>query len=107
MRGDKFTLAGVPKNATTDRLHRIQFNEKKLISCVIHNTSLSASGQTLWIGLDGDNCILPLSPGESFPIAAREDGLLVGSVSMHWTNETLDRVGIVVLGLDVPNDKKC
>jgi hypothetical protein len=106
MRGDSFSLTGVPRNATRDRIFRIQFSEKKQISCVIINTSLSGTGQTLWVGLNGDNCILPLSPGESFPIASREDGLLVGSVSMHWENETLARTGIVVMGLDVPNEKK-
>jgi hypothetical protein len=107
MRGDKFTSSQVPANATSDNLFRVEFDDKKLISCVVTNTSLSDSGQTLWVGINSDSCILPLSPGESFPIAAREDALLKGYVSMHWDNQSMTRIGIVVMGTDIPEENNC
>jgi hypothetical protein len=105
MRGDTFSLVNIKDSATKDVPQRINFEERKLISCVVQNTSRSA--QTLWIGINDEQALLPVEPGESFPIAARENSYLRGFLALRWDNQVDDRYGIIVYGLDSGEVKEC
>lgn len=107
MRGDIFNAQQIPAAASKDAPMRIDFNKKKNISCVVENTSLS--GQTLWVGVNSEDAIKPLEPGESFPIAARENSYLRGFLTVRWddVNAATVRRGIVTYGLDAGEQNDC
>lgn len=107
MRGDIFNAQQIPAAASKDEPMRIVFDKKKNISCVVENTSLS--GQTLWVGVNSEDAIKPLEPGESFPIAARENAYLRGFLTVRWddVNAATVRSGIVTYGLDAGEQNDC
>ena len=105
MRGDTFSQALIKRSASEDDPQRINFDDRKLISCVVQNTSRSA--QTLWVGINAEDALHPLEPGESFPIAARENSVLRGFLVLRWENQASDRYGVIVYGIDAGDVKDC
>jgi hypothetical protein len=102
---DKFTNIIIGGDASEANPKRLEFDGKKYISTVIKNTSLS--GQVLWIGVNSDQCIEPLSPGESFAIASREGAYLSGYIAMAWTDNIAAKNGIITVGVDEGEAKNC
>lgn len=105
MRGDTFSQALIKRSATQAEPQRINFEGRKLISCVVQNTSRSA--QTLWVGINAEEALHPLEPGEAFPIAARDNGVLRGFLVLHWDNQVDERYGVIVYGNDSGDVKEC
>lgn len=105
MHGDIFSQALVKRSASEAEPQRINLNDRKLISVVVQNTSQSA--QNLWVGVNAEEALLPLGPGESLPFASRENSYLRGFLTLRWDNQADDRYGIIIYGMDSGDVKDC
>jgi hypothetical protein len=107
-RAERFTNHLLSQSASKDNPQRVRFDGKKVTGITITNSTLSA--QTLWVGVNDDSCIEPLEPGQSKPIAARDDAYLDGYIAVAWDDTTTapnERTGIYTIGVDSGEIKDC
>ncbi len=108
MKGDKFSSTLLGDQMSRSKPSRITISgNQQIISIVIKNTS--RSGQTLWMGINTNDLIEPIEPGQSVAIASREGAYIdETSINLGWDDPTNsdERVAIQTTGKDT-GEIKC
>ena len=102
MRGNRPTSSQLSQSASKAKPQRIVFDGRKIKSLAIINTALS--DQTLWLGVNTEEVLEPLVPGQSKPLEAEENAYLVGFVTLAWDDPTQAsevRLGISTMTVDI------
>lgn len=106
MRRDKFTARIIPSTASASNPVRIECtDEAKILSVAVINVASSVGN--LIVGLDSDEGVIPLEPGDSQPFAGRDNSYLYGTYVIYWDAAATTKNGRVIIGKDAGEAKVC
>ena len=105
MKGDKFTVTPVSSNASKSSPLRIKLDGSRIMSVSIINTANSVGN--LMVGVNDDSVIIPLEPGDSLPLAGRDDAYLTGFILVYWDEAATTKQARIITGKDEGEIKDC